>query len=73
VLPASQMVLQQESSQGNFGRGREENCNMDVSGMLSFLPRRPESVLPAPNIPQGNTPVLRALRAFPDYLYTLPA
>lgn len=67
------MVLQQESGENHFGHGREESCNMEVSGMLSFLPCRPGSVLPTSNFPQGNTVVLKAQRVFPEYLYMLPA
>lgn len=46
---------------------------MNVSGMLPFLIRRPESAPPSPNFPRGNTVVLKALPAFPGHLSLLAA
>lgn len=69
VLPASQTVLQQDSSESHFEHYREENRNVDMLGMLSSLPCRLKSLLLAPNSPQANMEVLKALHTFPESLY----
>lgn len=69
VLPASQTVLQQDGTESHFEHCREENGKVNMLGMLSSLPFGLESFLLAPNSPQTNMEVLKALHTFPESLY----
>lgn len=62
----------QHLRQSCFGHFWEENCKVDMLGMLSFPPHgRPEALLSAPKSPQENMVVLKALHASPVCLVAL--